>query len=493
MRPSADPALLLRHPVIARLLPEFRSVAPPPWVIVGGFVRDWLLERTGERDVDLVVPGDPLPAARGLAAALGGTLVPLDPTTARIVFSHAGERWHLDLARLRARDLEADLWGRDFTIDAMAVEAGPTGVRLLDPAGGRADLQQRVVRATSAAVFREDPLRLLRAVRLAAQLHFRIAEETQHAIRADALRLARASGERIRDELFKIFGCPQAAPLVPLLRDLGLLAPVIPEAAAMERVPASSPHRLPLWEHAVETLRSLEELLVDLRLHLSAQAEGLRQQLREPVEGEITRGALLKVFALLHDVGKPETRTVAPDGRVRFLGHEVRGAEILRRVAGRLRLGRRATDLLVAWERGHLRPIGLAQLPAVSSRARFRFFRDLGEDGVELLLHAVADVRATRGSGSPEAAAQLVLGRELLDYWQGRFRPLRERPLVRGEEVMAQCGLPPGPLVGHLLERLNEAVAGGQVRTRDQALRLLAERADGWREAFEAGAGEDES
>jgi putative nucleotidyltransferase with HDIG domain len=230
-----------------------------------------------------------------------------------------------------------------------------------------------------------------------------------------------------------------------------------------------------VWEHSLRALEALDGLLADLSL-LGGHAERVTRHLAEPVGGDLTRREVLRLATLLHDVAKPETRSVDPDGRVRFIGHDRLGAERAATIGGRLAWPGRATAILARLVRHHLRPMHLGMLDSISARARYRFFRDVGEEVPDLVCLTVADAAGT--DGRPPAAVWRGPTRTLLDgLLVGQVEAVREAavpPLLRGGDVMAAFGLSPGPEVGRLLARAREAQALGLVRTREEALTWLA-------------------
>lgn len=466
---SADPLLCTLVAAAAR-----RGVAP--LYLVGGYLRDHLLGRgPGERDLDLVCPGDRRALVAECLVALGGTLVPLDPTTVRIAFTRGPHSWRVDVAALRGEGIEADLLQRDFTVNALALDlTGDRAGKLIDVTGGVADLEARRIRVPAPAVLREDPLRCLRAVRMAAQLGFRVEAGTAAAIRAAAANLAAVSAERIRDELFKILDAPRPATRVAEMDDLGVLPVILLPLAALKGVPQGSPHRHDVWEHTLEVVGGIPWVLERLlRLVPEAGAE-TADRMAAPAEGAITRRSLLVFAALLHDVGKPATRTEEGE-HVRFLGHEARGAAVAAGLCEGLRLGRQATALVTGVVAHHLRPILLAAEPSVTPRARYRLLRDLGDVAEEVLLHSLADVRATAGQDAA-FQRQVAFVRETFAFRRDRVRPAASAPLLRGEEVMAALGIAPGPLVGDCLAALAEWQAAGEVHSPAEAVeRLRAE------------------
>jgi poly(A) polymerase/tRNA nucleotidyltransferase (CCA-adding enzyme) len=258
---------------------------------------------------------------------------------------------------------------------------------------------------------------------------------------------------------------------------LDLIAVVLPESIPMRSASQPEPHRYSVWEHSLRAVEAVDRLLTALDA-LSPHQDELAAHVDEPLGDGFTRREVLKLAALLHDVAKPRCRRVV-DGRIRFIGHDVLGAEMAGLIAGRLRLSGAAGAVLERLVREHLRPMHLAQLPEVSRRARYRFFRDLGPDAQDLLLLALADAASVRGE-DPRAVLQRDLGRlviDLLGGWKEDRAQAAVPPLLRGEDVMTAFDLAPGPEVGRLLALAREAQALGVVATREQALDYLARHA----------------
>jgi len=457
--------------------------------VVGGTVRDALLDRP-LADLDLAVAGDTPGLARTLADRLGGHYVLIDEErgTARIVLDDGPVRI-IDVARLRG-DIAADLAARDFTIDALAAQPATlaTGsAAVIDPHGGLRDLEARVVRLVSEQALIDDPLRLLRAVRLAVQLDFEIEPSTAEALRRHAGRIGQAAGERQRAELARCFASPSAARALRLMDGLGLLEQLLPEVTAGRGVTQPKEHYYDVFDHAIETVAALDLMLSEQMPPGERESAlwralwgtldllpGLRAHFDEDVSGGRSRAALLKLAGLLHDVAKPETRAPDETGRIRFFGHAERGAETAQRVLRRLRFSRRETELVATMVEEHLRPGQLSQEGPPSRRALFRFFRDTGDVAESVLLLSLADALAARGprmtvegwSGHVAYIAH-VLARRSQD--EAIVRPPR---LLTGDDLMAALGLQPGPEVGRLLSALEEAQAAGEVSSREGAIEL---------------------
>ncbi len=466
--------------------------------LVGGALRDALLNRR-IHDLDFAVAGDALKVARAVADALGAAFFPLDSERAvgRVIVTRAEERFILDFAALRGPDLPADLAARDFTLNAIALDlADPDN--LIDPLNGESDLRIKVIRACSATALADDPLRGVRAVRLAAQLDFRIDKETRTAIRAQAGALAQVSFERRRDEFIRCVGGPRPAAALRALEMLGLLPHLLPELAPLTGVTQSPPHTLDVWEHTLGVVERLNAVLAILApvhdvdaaseltlglvsVQLGRHRLALHQHLQAMLSGERPARWLLMLAALLHDVGKPGTRSVESNGRIRFLNHENTGAEIVGRRLTRLHFSgdevKRAKTIVAH----HMRPRQLSSTgETVSRRAIYRFFRATGEAGVDIVLLSLADLLAKDTASPPpqdEWAYHLSICAQLLNaYFEKPEETVAPPALITGHDLIAEFALEAGPRVGQLLEAVREAQAAGEITDRAAALDFIRQQ-----------------
>lgn len=463
-------------------------------LLVGGAVRDGLLGRP-LKDLDFVVDGEATALAAAVSRAFHGALVPLDPErdTARVVVRHAGRRFYVDFARRHGKDWAADLQARDFTVNAIAV--GPAG-RYLDPLDGRCDLAEGRLRAASEAAFREDPLRTLRAVRLMAELGLTIEPQTVAWIQRDASLLPRAAAERIRDEFVRILAAPGVAQHLVTLDDLGLMAQVCPELTATRSVGQSPPHQWDVWTHTVKAVEAMEAVIGCLDGGLGDRGDlapawvwgdiikclgplrgDLVAHLDQTVSDTRDRRFTLRLAALLHDVGKPLTRSVGDDGRVHFYDHETVSADS---AADRLRVLRFSGDEIALVRNivtHHLRPGHLARSRGPTRRAIYRYFKATGETGVEVGLLSLADMLAVWGQALPGRRwlRRLDVVATLLAAFFDRSESIAPPPLINGHELMEVLDLSPGPEVGRLLEAIREGQATGEIRSREAALEFAAQ------------------
>lgn len=431
--------------------------------IVGGALRDELLGRE-VTDVDIAVEGDPEAAARELSASLRGPVFRLSEAFGawRVVDRREGRVY--DFAPLQGGTIEEDLAKRDFSVNAMA---RPTdGGELIDPLGGRADVEARTLRVLGPVAYENDPLRTLRLARFAAELGFTPDAETERLTAAAAARAAEASGERVFAELRRLVLAPGAVAGLELADRLGLLRAVLPELADLHEVEQSHYHHLDVYGHTIEVFERLVELERD------ATGE-LRAVLDEPLADELTRGEALRFGALLHDIGKPGTHEVREDGRVTFMGHDRLGVEMVRQVCRRLRTSERLCRFLEGVTRHHLVLGFLVRERPLDRRAVYRYLERTSPVEVEVTLLSVADRLATRGKNAERAIdAHLELARELMPAaleWRRSGPPLVP---IRGDELAAELGIEHGPELGRLLDQLAEAAYAGEATDRRAAIDL---------------------
>lgn len=460
-----------------------------PVYLVGGAVRDQELGRE-PHDLDFTAQGDLRPLAAALANWLGGGLFALDEErgTYRVVLD--GGRTVVDFASLRGRDLQADLAARDFTINAMARDA-TARERLIDPLGGRLDLERKILRACSASAFMDDPARTLRAARMSVGLGLAIEPETMAWLSAAVPLLPRVSAERMRDELCRMLESGQAAACLRLLDRLGLARNLLPELEALKGVDQSSPHVYPVWEHTlmvVEKLDLLWQALVDpgrmdafpgevletAGEYLAVFGERLREHFGERlVPGRSVR-ALVFFAALYHDCAKPMTRSIDADGRIRVFEHEKMGANLAAARARALAFSSEEVARVGSVIAGHMRVHHLAQTgKSPSARAIYRLFRDTGQAGVDICLHTLADTWGTYDHTLPLShwREELEVCRSLLNAcWERTAEVIDPPRLVDGNQLMRALDLRPGVMVGRLLEAIREAQVEGEITTQAEAL-----------------------
>jgi putative nucleotidyltransferase with HDIG domain len=334
--------------------------------------------------------------------------------------------------------------------------------------------------------------------------------------------IASAPAERVRDELNKTLQESDTADSLLLLDAFGLLSRLLPELIALKGVTQSLPHHWDVYEHTRRVVDALELLGTrwlgfdqsdegalmlpvipdfvwdSIYLNLAQYSDPLRAHLRAPLKpppvrvpaddsdradaaedrtvsqsaGAGSRWLLLKWTAVLHDIGKPLTKTVENDGRTRFFGHEDLGARLAGERLRALRFSNDEIDRVTGIIGGHMRPHWLAEAP-LTRRAMYRFFRDTRDYGVDILLLSMADHLATHGPDTDlqRWVERLSLISQMLEvYFSRNEEVVAPPPLVNGNDIMRELGLPPGKQIGVILEAIREAQASGEVVTREDAL-----------------------
>ena len=435
--------------------------------LVGGAVRDELLGRSTQ-DYDVAVAGDAGELARDLRRVTGAHTFALSEAFGAWRVLDRDRRWQVDLTPLMGATLEEDLARRDLTINAIARGLGAE--ELIDPFGGRVDLEGRRLRMVGPDAFSADPLRVIRLARLGSDLGFEVEAATADAAIDAAGGLRSVSAERVFAELRLIVTGPAAPSGLRAMEALGATAVVLPELCTLHGVDQSHYHHLDVHDHTIEVLERVIELERDPEALFPGCGEEITAVLLEPLGSELSRGAGLRFGALLHDVAKAQTRAVTTEGRVTFFGHDTEGAETALAVLGRLRAGERLAAHVAALTRHHLRLGFLVHEMPLDRRAVYRYLRACDPVEVDVTLLSVADRLATRGRNADRAIERhLELAREILPDAL-RWHRDRPRPPLRGDRLAAELGIEPGPEVGRLLEELTEAAFAGEVRSEAEAL-----------------------
>lgn len=447
--------MALRLPCAVATLARALAERTPEVYLVGGAVRDLALGRE-PRDFDLASDLPP-EAVADLARRHGWTAVTVGERFGTVAVLLPGATVEVTTFRTEGRyedarrpadvryvaDVRADLARRDFTINAMALRY-PDGL-WVDPYRGRADLRRRLVRTVGepGRRFAEDGLRLLRAVRLAAELGFRLEEQTALALAVHAERLHEIAAERVAPEIERLLLAPGsgAASGLALLFHSGLASVVLPELVPMIGLPPDGEyHRVPLLEHTLEVVA------------LSPPRPAVRWA------------------ALFHDAGKPYVRELDPVGRAHFFGHDALGAEIVRLAARRLKLPAPLADRVARLVRRHMFAFDMGP------RGMRRLLAELGPDGLEDLLDLkLADMVGTGGAHVASAYDAFLAFRARLRDELARTTALRVPDLaVDGHDVMRILGTPPGPAVGAALAALLERVLENpELNDRERLLSIL--------------------
>jgi len=445
----------------------------PDSYIVGGAVRDLLMGKIS-RDIDLVLPGNLSKAAKELSDIFSAPYFVLDSERQvfRIVLKKTHE-WYLDLSPLRG-DIKSDLLQRDFTIDALALPVGEwiNPKHYLDPTGGIKDLKEKTIRMISPNVFKEDPLRLYRAFRIASRIGGAIEPDTLSRIKEDVSLISSSAGERIREELFFILEDPGSAGRLDEIYKAGLFDATFSEFAAFRDRSDNYYHKGGLWEHSLETVRKFEEkVLAGNFERFSDFSADLNKYF------DRRKIILTKMACLLHDIGKPGAASRA-SGRLRFFGHERIGSFLARNIMRKLKSSRNDMKFVSDVVYHHMRPSNMSSRS--TERAFYRFFRAFASSAhIAAVFTAFCDRYSyeTAPGRFAEMVNQENFTEKILRVYF-REKKINRPPLLSGRDVMAKLGIPQGRLVGRIIEAVEEARAAGNVKTKEDALSYAEEMKD---------------
>lgn len=447
----------------------------PPLYLVGGTVRDHLLSRPS-KDIDIVCM-DAKNVARLIASANRASFIPFekkaDQPCYRVAKKNQGNDF-LDIAPMYGGNLDTDLNRRDFTINAIAVRINPDGSpgERIDPLNGAADIEKKCIRMTGENVFIDDPLRMLRAVRFAAILDFFIHETTINGIKKQRHLIENVAYERITSELLQIFATPNAAISMKMADKIGLLEHIFFEITAMKECRQNAYHHLDVWPHSIEVLTKCEYITTHLHEYFGDDDVQIEKNLTNK-----NRLALLKLGAMLHDVGKPSTQDKnEKTGRITFYGHHKTGSKIMATISERLRLSKQDQDFLYILVAEHMHALDLSA-SNVNSKTLTRWFKKMGDDGIALIIQSIADIMSIKGpDSSPEYMENhLQWARKSVRDYYTKVKPrIESKNFVTGKDMM-KLGIVPGPEMGRILKKVRAAQDEGKIIDKASAMILAGE------------------
>ncbi len=476
---------------------------------VGGIVRNSLLRRQSA-DIDITLPlSDVRAAAQELGRRLKAAVFEMDPELGVWRLVTHKEKIQIDLTAYQGKDLKADLMRRDFTVNALAypVSALPQIIitprkegtahivlkrlqkkHLVDYTGGLTDLSAKVIDRTGPRVFTDDPLRMLRAFRSAAELGFAISARTLTQIKKDHALIVQSAGERVHEELDRLFATSKAYENLVLMDKCGLLMALFPELEPQRACAEVYYGKGGVFSHTLAVFKRMEYLLDHLPKAFAKYAKKLAPYAKNK--------PLYKMTALLHDVAKPATAKKVGD-RLRFFYHEEKGAKMAKTILERLHYSRADIRLICAMIGEHLRPSNLASNDVITDRGAYHFFRDLGDAAVPMLLLCWADYASYVSDAQlkrimPKSGLRMMtlaqaqktanIGKTLrhmqvLNLLLKKFfdTPKKVQPvrLITGRDVMDALSLPPSPKIGEILEAVAVAQVEGKVSSKEDALAFI--------------------
>ncbi|HOL49368.1 MAG TPA: HD domain-containing protein [bacterium] len=426
--------------------------------LVGGYLRDKFLRRRSH-DIDIMVETDALEFARLFAKTYGypspifygrfGTAM-IEIDNNKLEFATARKESYEENSRkphVKPATVIEDLARRDFTINAIALNLLKS--QILDPFDGKKDIRKKIIRTPvdPDKTFYDDPLRILRGIRFATTLNFGIEEDTKKAMANNAKRLLIVSQERIADEIMKIISARKPSKGFFLMDDIGVLELIIPEVAALKEKRTNHPCK-ELFEHTLQVLDNTASM---------------------------TKSPVLRLAALLHDIGKPRTLKVE-NGKVSFHRHEIVGAKMSIRVCGRLKISQKDTETIGLLIKHHLRPHLLAK-ENPTDNALARFIREIGVNMKGLFIIARADITSKNEKKVKQGREKILALHERIKQVNKKMRLARFKLALDGFNIMEILGIEPGKQVGVIKKNLEELVLSGKIENKKKALKKYLKEA----------------
>jgi poly(A) polymerase len=414
------------------------------------------------KDFDFALPQNPEYFVKKVASLLSAPFFPLQREK---VFRVVHKDMTLDFLKIE-KGLHKDLLRRDFTMNAMAIRIGDGA--FFDPFGGVQDIEERKIRLVRTQNLKEDPLRMIRAVRFCASLHFSLDAECIHSIKECAPLIKKSAPERVTLELFYILEQQGSARYLYWLDELNIFLHLFPYSLQLRELRQEDYHHLDVWTHSLATVEYLEGMMERINTFFPSRGQKFKRYMREQI-GSTKKGVILKLACILHDFGKGKTMSVK-DGRARFIGHE---RVDIKEFLPSLILGRKEEELLRKLVLFHMRPGNLAKA-GITQRGVVRLYRDIGKDFVGLLLLSLADRLAAQG----ECVDKDFL-KKFSESMNKLFAELVEctkkgrRRILSGDDLIKHFRLSPSPIFGKILRRVEEERLSGRIKRKKEALEFV--------------------
>ncbi|MEA2102259.1 MAG: HD domain-containing protein [Thermodesulfobacteriota bacterium] len=450
---------VLNNPVISQIT----DLLDQGSFLVGGSLRD-LQKGLVPADIDLVVFSNVWRTAQRIARSFGASAFWMDDARGMARIAPKGSSIKIDCAAPRGLTIDEDLSKRDITINAMAFDLGKQ--TLVDPLGGMRDLEEGRIRIISENSLVDDPLRILRCMRFALRFGFFIDRKSQGLLRSAGPLISEVSGERIRQEIIGALMLPDGADIFSLMDSYGLLTILFPDYVEMDQ---GRHHKWGLIEHVIRCAREVEGVLARSEQWLP----GVGGYFAEQTEKGVSRGALLKLAAFVHDIGKPSSRSVDDKGDIHFYGHEKTGAVIAGSIMQKLRFAQASRRVVTGVTGQHMRVLGLCgQGSMMTTCSMYRLIRDTQGYLPEVLCLSLADVYAT-GTGVDQVERAVS---KIWRYYTETFCAQARDPLVSGRDLIDCLGMEPGPKLGRCLKMVEEKRAQGLLHSRADALAFIRQQ-----------------
>lgn len=435
--------------------------------LVGGSVRDYLMDiQSHDRDL-IVTDEDAKTFSQKLADILDATFVSLDEENKiyRLVMPNKID--YLDITNPIENSLERDLMRRDLTINSIAINLRTS--EIVDLTGGISDIKNKIINLISDENFTDDPLRMLRAYRFQAVYGFDISIETTKSIINHANLISKPSVERINYELLKLFGGEYTVKAIESMDMSGILEILFPFVKELKKVPPNSHHHLDLFHHSIETVNQIQNLY-------NKSSDEIKTHLDKYDFGGHSRLAHLKLAGFMHDIGKFSTWTIEEGGRHRFIKHDDVGAKMSVKFLKDLHFSNKQIEYISTMIKNHIYPSSVMSAPEISDKIMMRYIRKMENNSIDCIILAMADRLSARG---PEITDEIVENNinslyRLLNYYLSVKDTLKPLPkLLDGNDIMKILNITPSAKLGEVLNALHEAQLSGNVTNKEHAIEFI--------------------
>ena len=416
--------------------------------LVGGYLRNYFLNNTISYDRDLVVEKNSYALAEKIAKKLDGTLVELDNINKIYRVCLKDKKNYFDVSEALENNIEKDAKRRDFTINSIFYDLNEE--KIYDPFNGINDIKNKIIKTVNLQNMLDDELRFLRIYRFMSLTGFKIDETLTDFSKKNFHLVKNVAPERINYEIIKIFEGEYLTQTLLKMLDDGALEIIFPFVKEIKRIPSNSHHHLDLIHHSIETVNLIE-----------------------------TSNPILKIAAFYHDIGKPRTWTIEPVGRHRFIGHDIKGAEIVKKELKTLKFSNKQIEYISKMIKNHIYPASLINASKENNKAFAKCVKKLGVDFLDVIKLSRADRLAAQG----EAITPDILEKSLkhLDELENYYHSVQNiienpKPLLNGKEIMEILNIKPSKQVGKIMDELVEMQLTGEIKDKTEAVEYVKKR-----------------